>query len=53
MCGALFVLLFTFCSYFEEMEKAGGKRCPMCNNQKGMGAPPKPKPKVGKTLRYA
>ena len=36
-----------------EMEKAGGKRCPMCNNQKGMGAPPKPKPKVGKTLRYA
>ena len=30
----------------EEMEKVVGKRCPMCNNQKGMGAPPKPKPKV-------
>ena len=29
-----------------EMEKVVGKRCPMCNNQKGMGAPPKPKPKV-------
>ena len=28
------------------MEKVVGKRCPMCNNQKGMGAPPKPKPKV-------
>ena len=34
-------------SSFVEMEKVvGGKRCPMCNNQKGMGAPPKPKPKV-------
>jgi len=28
------------------MEKVVGKRCPMCNNQKGMGAPPKPKPKA-------
>ena len=33
-------------SSFVEMEKVVGKRCPMCNNQKGMGAPPKPKPKV-------
>ena len=33
-------------SSFLEMEKVVGKRCPMCNNQKGMGAPPKPKPKV-------
>ena len=53
-CVVPFLYLYSYFVLISvEMEKAGGKRCPMCNNQKGMGAPPKPKPKVGQTLRYA